>query len=303
MKFEVTILGNNSAFPAFGRFPTAQVLNHNEHLFLIDCGEGTQMRLSDFRIKRSRINHIFISHLHGDHVYGLPGLLNSYAHTSRTAPMHVYGPKGIRQMIDTVLRLSSSIVSYDLIFHELEHEGKVKVHESSAIKVFAFPMQHRVPTYGYVFYEKRGKVNVRKEAIEKYDLSVHDIRALKDGSEDFVVNGETIPNENLVVRTEARSYAFCSDTIYDVNLVPHIKGVNLLYHEATFMHNLEAKAIASKHTTAFQAGMIARLAEVEKLIIGHFSSRYQDVAPLVAEAKDAFPNVEAAIEGVSFEIV
>ncbi|RLD21306.1 MAG: ribonuclease Z [Bacteroidetes bacterium] len=302
MKFEVTILGNNSAFPAYGRFPTSQVVNHDDHLFMIDCGEGTQVRLSKFRIKRSRIDHIFISHLHGDHVYGLPGLLNSYAHTGREKPMHIYGPKGIRMLIDTVLRLSASIVSYDIVYTELDHTDRVKVFEGSSLRVYAFPMKHRVPTYGYLFEERKEKVNVSKEAIEFYGLSVDQIRAIKAGSQTLRLDGEEISVESLLTRRPRRSYAFCSDTVYDPGLVKWIKGVDLLYHEATFMHDLEHKAEFSKHTTALQAGMIARLAEVEKLIIGHFSSRYKDVAPLVEEARESFPEVEAAEEGMIFSI-
>jgi len=302
MKFEVTILGNNSAFPAYGRFPTSQVVNYDDHLFMIDCGEGTQIRLSKFRIKRSKIDHIFISHLHGDHVFGLPGLLNSYAHMGREKPMHIYGPKGIRMLIDTVLRLSSSIVNYEIVYQELDHTDRIKVLESNTIRVYAFPMKHRVPTYGYLFEERREKVNVRKEAIEKYDLSVSDLRAIKAGAETISVRGQQINSEDLVKITPRRQYAFCSDTVFDTDLVKWIKGVDLLYHEATFMHDLEDKAAFSKHTTALQAGMIARLAEVDKLIIGHFSSRYKEIGQLVEEARESFPDVDAAEEGQIFSI-
>jgi ribonuclease Z len=302
MKFEVTILGNNSAFPAYGRFPTSQIVNHNDHLFMIDCGEGSQVRLSKFHIKRSRIDHIFISHLHGDHVFGLPGLLNSYAHMGRKKPMHIYGPKGIRMLIDTVLRLSSSIVNYEIVYRELDHTERSKVFESSSIRMYAFPMKHRIPTYGYLFEERKERVNVRKEAIEKYDLSISDIRAVKAGQETITVRGEQIKGEDLLQRTRPRSYAFCSDTVFDPDLVKWIGGVDLLYHETTFLHELEDKATFSMHSTALQAGMIARLAEVDKLIIGHFSSRYRDVAPLVEEARETFPEVEAAEEGMTFSI-
>lgn len=302
MKFEVTILGNNSAFPAYGRFPTSQVVNYDDHLFMIDCGEGTQVRLSKFRIKRSRIDHIFISHLHGDHVYGLPGLLNSYAHMGREKPMYIYGPKGIRMLVDTVLRLSSSIVNYEIVFKELDHEDRIKILESNSLRVYAFPMKHRVPTYGFVFEERKEKVNINKEAIEKYGLSIGDIQALKVGEKTIVVDGEEIHAEDLMTVNPKRSYAYCSDTVFDTDLVKWIKGVDLLYHEATFMHELEDKAEFSKHTTALQAGMIARLAEVDKLIIGHFSSRYKDIGLLVEEARESFPEVEAAEEGRTFAI-
>lgn len=302
MKFEVTILGNNSAFPAYGRFPTSQVVNYDDHLFMIDCGEGTQVRLSQFRIKRSRIDHIFISHLHGDHVYGLPGLLNSYAHMGREKPMYIYGPKGIRMLIDTVLRLSSSIVNYEIVYKELDHTDKIKVFENGSLRVYAFPMKHRVPTYGYLFEERKEKVNLSKEAIDKYGLTIRDIHALKAGEETIVVEGVQIKAEDVLIKAPRRSYAYCSDTVFDTDLVPWIKGVDLLYHEATFMHDLEHKAEFSKHSTALQAGMIARLAEVGKLIIGHFSSRYKDVEPLVEEARESFPEVASADEGTVFTI-
>jgi len=302
MKFEVTILGNNSAFPAYGRFPTSQVVNFHDHLYLVDCGEGTQIRLSKFRIKRSRIDHIFISHLHGDHVFGLPGLLNSYAHMGREKPMHVYGPKGLRMMMDTVLRLSASIVNYEIVYHELDHTDKIKVFENRALRVYAFPMKHRIPTYGYLFEERRERVNVRKETIDEYGLSIEDIREIKGGADTIVVGGQKIKRDDVLIRSPRRSYAFCSDTVFDTDLVQWIKGVDLLYHEATFMHDLEEKAIFSKHTTALQAGMIARLAEVDRLIIGHFSSRYKDLSQLVEEARESFPDVEAAEEGKTFDV-
>ncbi len=302
MTFELTILGTNSAFPAHGRYPTAQVVTHGNQMFLVDCGEGTQMRLSEYKIKRSRIDHIFISHLHGDHVYGLPGLLNSFAHFGRYRTMHIHGPKGIRQLMDTVLRLSASIVNYDIEYHELEGEGKRKVYEGGGLKVYAFPLKHRIPTYGYTFEEREGRINIRPEAIEKYGLSVPDIHRIKNGVPYTASTGDLIPEEKLMVYRGPRRYAFCSDTIFDKSIVPHIQEVDILYHEATFMHSLEQKAIQSKHTTALQAGMIAHMADVGKLLIGHFSSRYDNVQPLVEEAREIFERTEVAVEGETYVI-
>ena len=302
MRFEVTILGTNSAFPAHGRYPTAQVVTFGNNLYLVDCGEGTQMRLSEFQVKRSRIDHIFISHLHGDHVFGLPGLLNSYAHFSRNRPMHIHGPKGIRQLIDTVLRLSASIVDYEIEYHELEGGNKRKVVDEAGLRVYAFPLKHRIPTYGYLFEEKTSRINIRKDAIRQYDLSVPDIHKINNGVPYHNADGKLVPRTELMIERPPRKYGFCSDTIYDTSIVDYIKGVDLLYHEATFLHALEDKAVISKHTTAFQAGMIARLAEAERLLIGHFSSRYDDVAPLVKEAREAFEPTDAAEEGRVYQV-
>jgi len=301
MDFEVTILGNNSAFPAHGRFPTSQVVRYNNSLFMVDCGEGSQIRLSQNKIKRSKIDHIFISHLHGDHVYGLPGLLNSYAHFGRKRPMYIYGPKGIRQLIDTILRLTSSMVDFEIIFHELEGKDKRKVLEAGGLRVYAFPLVHRIPTYGYRFDEKEPQVNMRKDAIEKYHLSVNEILAIKSGRV-YAPEGVEIPREELVTEKLPRSYAYCSDTVFDKDIVPCIADVDLLYHEATFLHELEDTAAMSKHTTSFQAGMIAHMANAGRLIIGHFSSRYDDVTPLLEEAREVFVRTDIAEEGMSFQV-
>ena len=304
MQFEVIILGNNSAFAAHGRNPSAQIVNHNGQYYLIDCAEGTQMQMNLYAIKRSRIDHIFISHLHGDHVYGLPGLIHSYTHLSRQTPLHVYGPRGIRQMIETTLRFSGSVLSYDLHWHELEGEERRKILDTQHLKVYSFPLQHRVPTYGYLFVEKPRPLNVRKEAIEEYDLSVEQIKRAKAGKPVTLSDGREVPPGALTEpAVAARSYAYCSDTKYDPELVKWIKGVDLLYHEATFLHDLEDKAAQSMHSTAFQAGMIARLAEVRELLLGHFSSRYEDIWAFQAEAQEAFPKVSVAEEGGVYDIV
>jgi ribonuclease Z len=303
MKFELTILGNNSAFPAQGRFPSAQILNYNEELFLIDCGEGTQIRMSQFAIKRSRIHHIFISHLHGDHVYGLPGLINSYHHFGRNAPMHIYGPVGIRQMIETVLRLSNSMIDFDLIFHEIQTETKHRIHENKDIRVYAFPIKHRITTYGFLFQEKNAIINVNKEAILKYNLTVDQIKTAKEGKSVALPSGEILNNELLTIPSRApRSYAYCSDTVFDKSIVQWIEGVTVLYHESTFLHELEHKAIESMHSTALQAGMIAHLANVGQLLLGHFSSRYEDLSVFIQEAKEIFNAVQIAEEGKTYQI-
>ena len=303
MKFELTILGNNSAFPAQGRYPSAQILNHNEELFLIDCGEGTQIRMSALGIKRSRINHILISHLHGDHIFGLPGLINSYQHLTRTAPLHVYGPTGIRQMIETVLRLSRSVISFELVFHELDLTTKQKILDTRSLRIYGFPLTHRVPTFGYHFVEKHLHRNIRRAAIEEFQLTFEEIRALKSGDAIMLSSGRIVePGEALEPSGPQRSYAYCSDTVYDERIVPWIAQTTLLYHEATFLHALEQKARESMHSTALQAGTMAHRANAGRLLIGHFSSRYDDLTPLREEARSIFDRSEIAEEGQTYPI-
>ncbi len=303
MKFEITILGSNSAFPAQGRYPSAQVVNHNETLFLVDCGEGTQIRMSDFGIKRTRISQIFISHLHGDHIYGLPGLINSYQHLSRTLPLHLYGPVGLRQMIETVLRLSQSMLDFEIVFHELQSTEKQKLLETKDLRVYAFPLTHRVPTYGYLFQEKHTTINVRKDAIAQYHLSVAQIKQIKSGLPVQTPSGEAIPEAAVIEPPRPpRSFAYCSDTRYDERIVPWIDHVTLLYHEATFLHALEHKARESMHSTALEAGMMAHHANAGKLLIGHFSSRYDDLTALLNEASEIFQNTDLALEGQTYQV-
>jgi ribonuclease Z len=303
-KFEVTILGNNSAFPAQGRNPSAKVVNYQEELFLVDCGEGTQIRMNQYGVKRTRINHIFISHLHGDHIFGLPGLINSYQHLSRKSALHIYGPVGVRQMIETVLRLSKSMINFDLVFHELQSVEKQKVFESAHLRVYAFPLKHRVPTFGYFFQERARPGGMNKDIIVKYGLSVEQIKTLKSGNDVVLDDGYRLTSDEALEAPEPlRSFAYCSDTIFDKTIVPVIQGASLLYHEATFLHAIERKATESMHSTALQAGTIAHLANVGKLLIGHFSSRYDDLSPLVEEAREIFMETEIAEEGNTYLVV
>ena len=199
MRFEVTILGSNSAFPSQGRFPSSQVLYHHDDIYLIDCGEGAQIRMSEFSIKRHRIEHVFISHLHGDHIFGLPGLINSYHHFGRTSPLHIYGPVGIRALIETVLRLSYSMVEFEIIFHEIQTVTRQKVLDAKHLKVYAFPILHRVPTYGYLFKEKTSGFNLRKEAIQEFNLSIDQIKQAKEGNPVITQDGRILTSEQLTL--------------------------------------------------------------------------------------------------------
>jgi ribonuclease Z len=302
MKFQVQILGSNSAFPAFGRFPSAQILNHNETLFLIDCGEGTQIQMTRYHIKRSKINQIFVSHLHGDHVFGLPGLITSYTQLGREKPIHIFGPVGIQKMMEAIMDLSGSRINFDIQYTELRHEGMDKIFSTSYLEVFAFPLKHRIATYGYRFLEKERPLRMKKEKITQYQLTTEQILDAKSGC-DLNLNGQLIPVEELTETPEKpRSYAYCSDTAYDEKIIPFIQNTNLLYHETTFMEDKSDLAAYSKHSTTKEAGKIARMAKAGCLITGHYSSRYKDLSPLLEEVQSEFPNTRLGIEGEIYEV-
>lgn len=305
MTFEVTILGSNSAIPANGRHPTSQVLNYNERLFLIDCGEGTQMQFNRYKIRSGKIDHIFISHLHGDHFFGLIGLLTSYNLNHRNAPLHVYGPKGIDEIINLQLHYCTRGLDYELVFHIFEAENGALVFEDRTMKVTSLQMVHRIPCSGFLFTEKFTEYNIRKEKIKEYDIPFEAIGGIKKGNDLHLPDGRTIPNAELTLPLPSpRRYAFCTDTLYNEALVPHLQGVNLLYHEATFDKGRADRALETFHCTSAQAAEIAKLAEAKKLIIGHFSSRYYepDLDNLLNESRAIFPDTELALEGYTFTV-
>ncbi len=305
MTFEVTILGSNSAIPANGRHPTSQVLNFNERLFLIDCGEGTQMQFNRYKIKAGKIDHIFISHLHGDHFFGLIGLINTYNLNHRTAPLHVYGPVGIDEIINLQLKYCSRGLDYELVFHVFQPQNGSVVYEDKNILVTSLEMMHRITCSGFVFTEKLTERNIRKEKIQQYNIPFDTIAGIKKGADLTLPNGQTIPNEELTLPLPApRRYAFCTDTLYNENILPYIQGVNLLYHEATFDRERLDRARETFHCTAGQAADIALKANAKKLLIGHFSSRYYepDLDNLLNEARDTFPETSLALEGYTFQV-
>lgn len=305
MTFEVTILGSNSAIPANGRHPTSQVLNFNERLFLIDCGEGTQMQFNKYKIRFAKIDHIFISHLHGDHFFGLIGLITSYNLNHRTATLHIYGPKGIDEIINLQLSYCSRPTDYPIEFHIFEPNNGAIVFEDKTMKVTSLEMIHRIPCSGFIFTEKFTEYNIRKEKIKEYRIPFEAIGDIKKGADLQLADGQIIPNSELTLPLPTpRSYAFCTDTLYNEALLPHLQGVNLLYHEATFDKTRAERALETFHSTSVQAAEIAKKAQVQKLIIGHFSSRYHDndLENLLNEAKSVFPNASLAIEGYTFPI-
>jgi ribonuclease Z len=303
MRFEVLILGSNSALPAHGRHPSAQLIIHHNDYFLVDCGEGTQMRMSDMQVKRSKINTILISHLHGDHIFGLPGLLTSYMLNNRQEPLHVIGPAGLYKFLNVTLNLDQAILSFELNIQEIDATISQKIKETPYLEVYAFPLEHRIPTAGYRFIEKNKPRNLIPASIEKYKIPIEDYGDLKKGMDWISPRGEIIPNGLLTEPpSPPRSYAYCSDTAYAPSIIPFIQGFDLIYHEATFLANMEEQAAQRYHSTSQQAAKIALQAKVKHLILGHFSSRYSDLDSLLYEAQLVFPSTELAVEGKVFQI-
>lgn len=303
MKFELTILGCNSAIPANNRFPTAQVLHIRGHLYLIDCGEGTQVRMRDNRIKRSKINQIFISHLHGDHIYGLIGLLSSYGLNGRKEPLHIYCPPNLDEIINIQIKHTGHPFPFPLEFHITDPSQHQLIFEDKVVEVYTIPLKHRVPTHGFLFREKKQPDSMLGKKINRYNIPFQDIAKIKEGNDWTSPDGQVIPHSELTTPAPLpRSYAFCSDTLYDEGIVPLIKNVDLLYHESTFVHAEVELAKKTMHSTALQAGEIAKQAEVGRLVLGHYSSRYIELDELVGEARSVFPNTELGLEGKRFEV-
>ncbi|MFK7809694.1 MAG: ribonuclease Z [Saprospiraceae bacterium] len=303
MIFQLTILGCNSAVPTKDRFTTSQLLQVSNHAYLIDAGEGMQLRLSQFTRQSSKINQVFISHLHGDHILGLMGWLTSLSMRGRKKPMDIFSPEGLQQMIEVQSKWMAAHMTYPLNFHIVDTTVNKQIFEDDKVTVHTIPLIHRVPASGYLFKEKPHRRRMRVEKIEEYNIPRTEIKAIKKQKEYTTEQGKIIPVEELLLPpTKQRSFAFCSDTIYTESIIPIIKGVDLLYHETTFLHEALDRAIATKHTTALQAGMIAKAAEVGKLITGHYSSRYGDLSVIVREAQTHFPNTIAGEDGKVYEV-
>ena len=298
----VTILGCYAATPRTFTNPTAQVLEMGGSIFLIDCGEGTQVQLRKNKIKFSKINHIFISHLHGDHVYGLIGLVSTFMLLGRESGLHIYGPKGIRELITVQLRLSNSWTSYGLFFHELESDQSEIVYEDEKVTVKTIPLQHRVYTNGYLFTEKIGLRKLNIDAVQEYEIEKCYYRNIVLGKDITLENGATIKNELLTYEPDkTQRYAFCSDTKYNEQIIDILKDVDVLYHEATFLQLHQSLAEKTMHCTAIEAATIANKANVGQLILGHFSTRYENIQLFKEEAESVFPHVLLADDGVTFE--
>lgn len=304
MAFEITILGSNSAVPAHGRHPTSQVVHHRDQLFLIDCGEGTQIQLDRFKVRVTRIDEIFISHLHGDHFFGLIGLITSFHLNRREKPLTVYCPKGLDEVIRLQLKCSQTDLRFPLHFKFYEPENGQVIFESDTLQVQTLKLNHRIPCAGFIFREKPAtEKNIRSEVIEQYDLDIPQIQQIKKGHDLVLPNGTVIKNSELTLKPyHPRTYAYCTDTAPVESILPFISGVDLLYHEATFDQAHEQRAQETFHSTTLQAAGIAKKAEVKKLIIGHFSARYKALDDMLDQAQSVFPNTELATEGKKFEI-
>lgn len=299
MDFELKILGSASATPTLTRHPTAQVLTVGAFQYLIDCGEGTQWRMLEQRVRPHHLRAIFISHLHGDHYFGLFGLLGTMHLQARTQPLHIIGPPGLDEVLTTQARASGMHLSFVMEFTPVDTEVHAVVFEDSHITVASLPMRHRIPCAGYLFSEKPRRANLVKERLPA-SLTATQLARLAQGHDlDEATDGFSLRHADVSVPAALpRRYAFCSDTLYTPSLAEYLRGVDLLYHEATFLEDLRERAAVTHHSTARQAAQLAEAAEVKKLLIGHFSSRYKTLEPLLHEARAVFANTELATEGL-----
>ncbi len=297
----LTILGNNSAIPAFERNPTAQILQTSDELFLIDCGEGTQVQMSKYKIRRSKINHIFISHLHGDHYFGLIGLITSMSLLSRTQPLHIHAPAALEKIIQMQLEVADTKLSFELHFHPLVSEGIIV--DEKKITVYCFPVKHRIQCWGFLFRQKKNPRKIDPDRVRAYEIPEAFYPQLQQGKDYINKKGTIIPNEELTIANAiAKSYAYCADTIYDEGIAEKVKGVDLLYHETTYLKDLHERAASRFHSTTIQAANIAKIADAKKLLIGHFSSKYESLEEFLSQAKEVFDDTELALEGISYRI-
>ncbi len=299
---EVTILGCHSATPRVNARPSAQLLEMRGHLFLIDCGEATQIALRNANAKFARIKHIFISHLHGDHFYGLFGLVSTFQLLGREAELHIYGPKGIKEAVLLVLKLGGAYTPFPLYFHELSSKEPELLYEDEKVSVRTIPLQHRVYTNGFFFQEKEGERRLNMDAIKKYpEIAICDYQNIKNGKNIVLNSGKEISNDVLTFPPHRpQNYAYCSDTLYFEDLATDITGARVVYHESTFLKPNEALATKTMHSTAYQAGLTAHKANAEALILGHYSSRYNDLQLFKAEAEEVFQRVFLAEDGKKF---
>ncbi len=299
MSFSVTVIGSNSAIPAHGRHPSAQILTINDKLYLIDCGEGTQMRFNELGIRWMKINHIFISHLHGDHYFGLIGVISTYHLLKRNRPLEIFAPKVLLDIIQIQLTAGQTSLCYELIFHVLDPDKPTRIFESEDIIVDTIVLKHRIECLGFLFKEKLRERKIIKEKLIEYDIPVELIPQIKKGMD--VIDEKTgvrILNKDITLDPlRARSYAYCCDTAFNADVAEQLNGVDLLYHDCTFDEQSKQRAFDTFHSTTKQAAEMAKISDVKKLMIGHFSSKYDDLYPLLAEAKEVFENTILALEG------
>lgn len=301
--FELNILGCGSALPTTRHLASSQIIDLRDKLYMIDCGEGAQVQMRKMRIKFSRLNHIFISHMHGDHCFGLPGLISTLGMLGRNGDLFVHGPAELGDYLDSILKLFCQGLPFNVRFNPVNTEEYTLVMEDRSVSVYSIPLKHRIPCCGYLFKEKQREPHIIREMIDFYQIPVKEIQYIKQGADYVTPDGKCVPN-HLLTRpaVPARSYAYCSDTAYRPEIIPYIHQVDLLYHEATFQETDLPRAHETFHSTAKEAATIARDAEVKRLIIGHYSARYEDPQPLRQEAVTIFPNTTLAKEGMKVNL-
>lgn len=302
-KFELYILGCGSALPTTRHFPTSQVLNVRDKLYMIDCGEGAQLQFRKSRLKFSRLNHIFISHLHGDHCFGLWGLISTLNLLGRTAELHIYSPRGLEALLLPTLAFFNRQMTYRVLFHEFDTDKPSLVYEDRSLTVTTIPLRHRIPCCGFLFAEKQGLNHIVRVMVDFYKVPLFEMNRIKNGADYVTPEGEVVPNRLLTRPADPpRRYAYCSDTICLPEIAGQLHGVDLLFHEATFASDNLGRAKETYHTTAVQAAELARSAEVKKLLIGHFSARYEDESVLLEEAREIFPETLLASEMLCVQV-
>ena len=303
MKFSVTILGCSASTPTSERNPSSQLINHNEKLFLVDCGEGTQMQLRRNHLRFTRIDHIFISHLHGDHFFGLVGLISTMHLLGRKKGLHIFAPAELEEVILLQLRISNTALVFPLHFHPTQAETPATLVENNFLEVISLPLNHKIPTTGFIFREKTASRSIIADAVKEYHIPFSEFEALKSGHEYVTPDGKVISNEMLTIApAPPRAYAYCSDTAYHEAIIPVIEGADVLYHETTFMADKAAIAAEKFHSTTVEAATIALKAHVGKLCIGHYSARYDDLQPLLEETRSVFPEAFLTSDGMVFDI-
>ncbi len=299
--FAVTILGNNSAVPAFDRHPTSQVVTLDGNNYLVDCGEGTQIQMINYKIRRSKISHIFISHLHGDHYFGLIGLITSFSLLGHKQELHVFGPSPLKEIIDLQLKVADTQLCYPLHIHSITENGTLLDNEKLSVKCFR--TNHRIECYGFMFTQKRQLRKLDPDKAKEFGIPQSFYDRLKSGEDYTQKDGTVVKNDKVTTAGEpGRTYAFCADTKYDESLIPHIKDADMIYHETTYLDNLRERAESRFHSTSKQAAELAKKANVKKLLIGHFSSKYDTLEEFEMEAREIFPNTELALEGTAYTI-
>lgn len=303
MKFEITILGSSSATPVYNRNPTAQLLNCNEKFYLIDCGEGTQQQLIKYGFKASKIDYVFISHLHGDHYFGLIGLLSSLHLNGRVKPIKIFAPEPLQEILALQFKYSETVIRYPIEFVVTQANESAQIFENADLIVDSFVLNHRIPCTGFKFTQKKRLRKLIVEKLEQEQIDIEYYPLLKRGVDLNLPDGRVILNKDYTTDSDTpKKYGYCSDTLSDEGYFSNIADCDLLYHEATFLHEMLDRANITHHTTALQAGEIAKITGAVKLLIGHFSSRYKTLQPLLEEAKSVFENTELAIEGNTYTI-